>query len=46
MGETHDWQLKQEKLSLSSTIDDLEAIAEIRSLIMHEIDIKSHIMLS
>jgi mannosylglycoprotein endo-beta-mannosidase len=33
--------LKQEKLSLSSSIDDLEAIAEVRPLTTQEIDLKS-----
>jgi hypothetical protein len=32
METTYDWQLKQEKLSLSTFIDDLEAIAEVRPL--------------
>jgi hypothetical protein len=36
-------QLKKEKLSLSSTIDDLEAIAEVRPLTTHEIDLKSQL---
>jgi hypothetical protein len=34
-------QLKQEKLSLSTSIDDLEAIAEIRQLTTLEIDLKN-----
>ncbi len=34
-------QLKKEKLSLSSNIDDLEAIAEVRPLTTHEIEFKS-----
>jgi hypothetical protein len=34
-------QLKQEKLSLSTSIDDLEGIAEYRRLTMHELDLKS-----
>jgi hypothetical protein len=34
-------QLKQEKLSLSSYINDLEAIAEVRPLVTHEINLES-----
>jgi hypothetical protein len=34
-------QLKKGKLSLSSNIDDLEAIAEVRPLTTHEIELKS-----
>jgi hypothetical protein len=34
-------QLKQEKLSLTSYIDDLEAIAEVRPLTVQEIELKS-----
>jgi hypothetical protein len=34
-------QLKQEKLFLSSSIDDLEAIAEVRPLTSQEIEHKS-----
>jgi hypothetical protein len=34
-------QLKQEKLNLSSNIDDLEALTEVWPLTMHEIDLKS-----
>jgi hypothetical protein len=34
-------QLKQEKLSLSSLIDDLEEISEVRPLTTHEIDLNS-----
>jgi hypothetical protein len=34
-------QLKQEKLSLSSDIDDLEALVEVRPLTRQEIDLKS-----
>ena len=33
--------LKKEKLRLSSIIDDLDALAEIRPLSEHEIEIKS-----
>ena len=33
--------LKQEKLSLSTSIDELEAIAEYRRLTMHELDLKN-----
>jgi hypothetical protein len=33
--------LKQEKLNLSSSIDDLEALTEVRPLITQEIDLKS-----
>ena len=34
--------LKKEKLRLSSIIDELEALAEVRPLSEHEIEIKSH----
>jgi hypothetical protein len=34
-------QLKREKLSLSSNIDDLEALTEVRPLTKQEIDLKS-----
>ena len=34
-------QLKQDKLRLSSVIDDLEAFAEIRPLSTHEIELKN-----
>jgi hypothetical protein len=34
-------QLKQEKLSLSSYINDLETIAEVRPLATHEINLES-----
>jgi hypothetical protein len=34
-------QLKQEKPSLSSDIDDLEALVEVRPLTKQEIDLKS-----
>jgi hypothetical protein len=33
--------LKNEKLGLSSNIDDLDAIAEVRPLTTHEIELKS-----
>ena len=34
-------QLKKEKLRLSSIIDDLEALAEVRPLSPHEIELKN-----
>jgi hypothetical protein len=34
-------QLKAEKLGLSSVIDDIEAIAEVRPLTMQEIELKN-----
>ena len=34
--------LKKEKLRLSSIIDELEALAEVRPLSEHEIEIKNH----
>jgi hypothetical protein len=34
-------QLKQKKLTLSSDIDKLEALAEVRPVTAHEIDLKS-----
>ena len=34
--------LKKEKLHLSSIIDELEALAEVRPLSEHEIEIKNH----
>jgi hypothetical protein len=36
--------LKKEKLRLSSNIDDLEAIAEVRQLTTHEIKLKINTM--
>jgi hypothetical protein len=35
--------LKKEKLRLSSIIDELEALAEVRPLSEHEIEIKNHL---
>ena len=34
--------LRKEKLRLSSIIDELEALAEVRPLSGHEIEIKNH----
>jgi hypothetical protein len=36
-------KLKKEKLSLSSKIDDLEALAEVRPLATYEIELKSEL---
>jgi hypothetical protein len=37
-------QLKQEKLNISSYIDDLEALVEVRPLATQEIDLKVNTM--
>jgi hypothetical protein len=37
----YDWAVENEKLRLSSIIDDLEAVAKVRQQISQEIEVKS-----
>jgi hypothetical protein len=40
LGAACNWILKKEKIRLSSVIDDLEALAEVRLLSRQEIELK------